>query len=112
MREAAVHGFQVDTDALADYARTAKHVADDLGELSRRELHGVRDLAADSFGKIGAVTGFSAALGDFGKALAHQIDAVGKNAGTLSHSVSRTAGDYHEEEQDAADKLIALLRDV
>lgn len=107
-----MHGFQVDPDALSGYARTAKHVADDLGALAGRELPGVHDLAADSFGKIGAVTGFSAALDDFGKALTHQVDAVGKNAGTLSHAVSKTAGDYRDEEQDAAARLIALLRDV
>jgi hypothetical protein len=112
MREAVVHGFQVDPDALAGYARTARHVADDLAALTKRELHGVHDLAADSFGKIGAVTGFSAALDQFGKALSHQVDAVGKHAGTLSHAVSRTAGDYQDEEQGAAAELIALLRDV
>lgn len=107
-----MHGFQVDPDALAGYARTAKHVADDLGSLARRDLDGVRELAGDSFGKIGAVTGFSAALGEFGTALAHQVDAVGKNAGTLSHAMSRTAGDYRDEDKDAAAKLIDLLRDV
>lgn len=111
-RETVVHGFQVDPDALAGYARTARHVADDLGALTRRELHGVHELAEDSFGKIGAVTGFAAALDAFGKALTHQVDAVGKNAGTLSHSMSRTAGDYRDEEQDAEDELISLLRDV
>jgi hypothetical protein len=107
-----VYGFQVDPDALTGYARAARHVADDLGTLSERNLGGVHDLAADSFGKIGAETGFSAALGDFGTALSHQVKSVGKNAGTLSHSVSKTAGDYQDEEQDAAAKLIALLRDV
>jgi hypothetical protein len=107
-----VHGFQVDPDALAGYVRTARRVADDLGTLTERDLGGVHDLAADSFGRIGAETGFAAALDGFGKALSHQVDSVGKNAGTLAHTVSRTAGDYQAEEQDAASKLIALLRDV
>lgn len=107
-----MHGFQVDPEALTGYARTARHVADDLGGLAKHELRGVHGLAADSFGKIGAETGFAAALDDFGKALSHQVASVGENAGTLSHAVSRTAGDYRDEEHDAADKLIALLRDV
>ena len=105
-------GFQVDPDALAGYVRTARHVADDLGALSRRELHGVRDLDEDSFGRIGAETGFAAALGSFGTALSHQVASVGTAAGALSHAVSRTVGDYRDEEQDSTANLIALLRDV
>ena len=105
-------GFQVDPDALAGYVRTARHVADDLGTLSKRELHGVRELAADSFGGIGAETGFAAALDAFGKALSHQVESVGTMAGALSHAVSKTVGDYRDEEQDSTSKLIALLRDV
>lgn len=107
-----MRGFQVDPDALAGYARTARHVADDLGALAGHELHGVHDLAADSFGRIGADTGFAAALDTFGKALTQQVKAVGTRAGTLAHAVSRTAGDYRDEEREATDKLVALLRDV
>lgn len=105
-------GFQVDPDALAGYVRTAKHVADDLGGLSTRELHGVRDLADDSFGKLGAETGFAKALDSFGGALRHQVAAVGTRADNLSRAVADTAGDYRDQERDSVSEILKLLRDV
>lgn len=110
-REAVVHGFQVDPDALAGYARAARHVADDLGGLSNRELDGVHDLAADSFGKIGDETGFGKALDEFGKALRHQVRTVGTSADALARGVSHTAAGYRDDEDHTASNLLSLLRD-
>jgi hypothetical protein len=107
-----VDGFQVDPDALAGYVRAARHVADDLGGLSNRELDGVRDLADDSFGKLGAETGFAKALDDFGGALRYQVKSVGTRADNLSRAVADTVRDYRDHERDNVSEIVALLRDV
>lgn len=104
-------GFLVDPEALSGYARTARHIADDLTDLAGKQLKGVRGLADDSFGKIGKETGFAAALDDFGAALQRQVRGVGRNADALAGRVSRTAGDYRDQEQDIASELLGLLRD-
>jgi hypothetical protein len=103
-------GFMVDPDALSGYVRTARHMADDLGTLSSQQLKGVRNLADDSFGKIGKETGFAEALDHFGAALQRQVKGVGTKADTLAGSVSRTARHYNEQEQDIAQDLLGLLR--
>ncbi|MFC4858029.1 transglycosylase SLT domain-containing protein [Actinophytocola glycyrrhizae] len=104
-------GFLVDPDALAGYARTTRDIADDLRGLSARQLRNVRGLAEDSFGGIGKETGFAAALDHFGAALQRQVRGVGDKADTLAASVSRTARDYRDEEQDIEQVLLGLLRD-
>jgi hypothetical protein len=103
-------GFMVDPDALSGYARAARHIADDLGSLSSHQLKGVRNLADDSFGKIGKETGFADALDHFGAALQRQVKGVGTKADTLAGSVSRTARHYDAQEQDIAQDLLGLLR--
>lgn len=104
-------GFIVDPDALSGYARTTRHIADDLRALSSHQLKNVRGLAEDSFGKIGKETGFGAALDHFGAALQRQVKGVGAKADRLATSVSRTARDYRDEEQDIEQVLLGLLRD-
>lgn len=104
-------GFMVDPDALSGYARTARRMSDELGELSTHQLKGVRNLADDSFGKIGKETGFADALDHFGAALQRQVRSVGTNADTLAGSVSRTARHYRDQEDDIAQDLLNLLRD-
>ncbi len=104
-------GFMVDPDALSGYARTARHLADDLTDLAGRQLKGVRGLADDSFGKIGKETGFAEALDHFGAALQRQVRGVGRNADALAGRVSRTAHDYRDQEQDIATELLGLIRD-
>lgn len=102
--------FIVDPDALSGYSRTARRIADDLTELSGRQLKGVRGLADDSFGKIGKETGFADALDHFGASLQRQVKGVGTNADGLARTVSRTAGEYRDQEQDIATDLLGLLR--
>jgi hypothetical protein len=104
-------GFVVDPDALSGYARTTRDIADDLRSLSRHQLDNVRGLAADSFGKIGKETGFADALDNFGAALQRQVRGVGARADNLAGSVSKTARDYRDEEQDIEQVLLGLLRD-
>lgn len=104
-------GFVVDPDALAGYARTSRNIADELRDLSSHQLKGVRGLADDSFGKIGKETGFAAALDHFGAALQRQVKGVGAKADALAGSVSKTARDYRDEEQDIEQVLLGLLRD-
>lgn len=103
-------GFQVDPDALSGYVTVTRRIADDLSDLSTRQLRGVRGLADDSFGRVGRETGFSEALEHFGAALQRQVRGVGDNAGTLAGSVSRTARHYQSQEQDIAEELMSLLR--
>ncbi|MFI7675636.1 transglycosylase SLT domain-containing protein [Actinophytocola sp. NPDC049390] len=104
-------GFAVDPDALSGYARATRHIADDLRDLSTHQLRNVRGLADDSFGRIGKESGFAAALDHFGAALQRQVKGVGARADTIAHSVSRTARDYREEEQDIQQVLLGLLGD-
>lgn len=112
VREAAVDGYQVDPDALAGYVRTTRHVADDLGGLSERALGGVLNLADDSFGKLGAETGFAKALDEFGGTLRHQVRAVGTRAGHLATGLADTVRDYEEQERDKVSEILGLLRTV
>jgi hypothetical protein len=104
-------GFIVDPDALSGYARTTRHIADDLRDLSSHQLRNVRGLAEDSFGKIGKETGFAAALDHFGAALQRQVKGVGARADRIATSVAGTARDYRGEEQDIEQVLLGLLRD-
>ena len=104
-------GLAVDPDALSGYARSTRHIADDLRELSTQQLRNVRGLADDSFGRIGKETGFAAALDHFGAALQRQVKGVGAKADKIAHTVSRTARDYRDEERDIEQVLLGLLRD-
>lgn len=104
-------GFAVDPDALSGYARSTRHIADDLRDLSTEQLRNVRGLAEDSFGRIGKETGFAAALDHFGAALQRQVRGVGAKADKIAHTVSKTARDYRDEEQDIEQVLLGLLRD-
>ena len=104
-------GFIVDPDALSGYARTTRHIADDLRDLSSHQLRNVRGLADDSFGKVGKETGFAAALDHFGAALQRQVKGVGARADKIAAGVAGTARDYRGEEQDIEQVLLGLLRD-
>lgn len=104
-------GFQVDPDALTDYAKRARTIADELATLRIKELHRVRSLAEDSFGRIGKETGFADALDRFGASLRREVRGVGRNADTLARSVARTARHYHDQDAEIVDDLLQLLRD-
>ena len=104
-------GFIVDPDALSGYARTTRHIADDLRDLSTHQLRNVRGLADDSFGRIGKETGFADALDHFGAALQRQVKGVGARADKIAASVAGSAKDYRGEEQDIEQVLLGLLRD-
>lgn len=104
-------GFQVDPDALTDYAKRARTIADELAALRTKELHGIRSLAEDGFGRIGRETGFAGALDRFGESLRREVRGVGRNADTLARSVARTARHYRDQEADIVDDLLQLLQD-
>ncbi len=104
-------GFLVDPDALRGYARGARTIADELGALRGEQLHTVRSVAGDSFGRIGKETGFAGALDSFGASLQRQVRGVAHNAAALAGSVSRTARHYRRQDADLADDLLQLLRD-
>jgi hypothetical protein len=102
-------GFQVDPDALSGYARNTRTIADELGSLRDKELHKVRSIADDSFGRIGKETGFADALNSFGQSLQRQVRGAARNADTIAGSVARTARHYHAQDADMADDLLQLL---
>ncbi|MGH3761103.1 transglycosylase SLT domain-containing protein [Actinophytocola sp.] len=103
-------GFRVDPDALAGYAKSARTIADELAALRAKELHKVRSVADDSFGRIGKETGFADALNSFGQSLQRQVRGAGRKADTLAASVTKTARHYREQDADIADELLALLQ--
>lgn len=103
-------GFMVDPDALSGYARGARTIGDELGDLRAKELHKVRSIADDSFGKIGKETGFADALNSYGQSLQRQVKGIHHNVDTLAASVSKTAKHYRDQDDDIADDLLQLLQ--
>jgi hypothetical protein len=104
-------GFRVDPDALSGYAKSARTIADELAALRTKELHKVRSIADDSFGRIGKETGFADALDRYGESLQRQVRGAHRNADTLAASVAKTARHYHQQEADIADDLLQLVAD-
>ncbi|WP_447003197.1 type VII secretion target [Saccharothrix isguenensis] len=95
-------GFSVDVGVLRDYARRTRDTADDLTALGRRHVREVREIAEDSFGRIGRQSGFADALDDFGAALRKQVKGVARNSDTLATSAARSARAYQEQDDDTA----------
>ncbi|MEU5694619.1 transglycosylase SLT domain-containing protein [Actinosynnema sp. NPDC020468] len=98
-------GFQVDTDVLRDYARRTRAGADDLTALGRGHVREVREIADDSFGRIGRESGFAEALDGFGAALRRQVKAVAHGTDVLATSATRSERAYREQEHDLARTL-------
>ncbi|MCE6994819.1 transglycosylase SLT domain-containing protein [Saccharothrix sp. S26] len=98
-------GFSVDVGVLRDYARRTRDSADDLTALGRRHVREVREIADDSFGRIGKQSGFAEALDNFGAALRKQVKAVARNTDALATSASRSARAYREQDDDVARSL-------
>jgi hypothetical protein len=95
-------GFSVDMGVLRDYARRTQDTADDLTALGRRHVREVREIAEDSFGRIGKQSGFADALDNFGAALRKQVKAVARNTDALATSAARSARSYQDQEEDIA----------
>ncbi len=102
-------GFSVTTGELTGYVHKTRQLADELHRLATHQIHSVRTIADDSFGKIGKETGFATALDHFADALQRQASGVAKNADTLSDTVAKTARDYQHDDQQIADELLDLL---
>jgi hypothetical protein len=102
-------GFSVVTEELTDYVRGTRRLADELDRLATNQIHSVRTIADDSFGRIGKETGFATALDHFADALQRQASGVAQNADRLSDAVAKTARDYRHDDQQLADELLDLL---
>jgi hypothetical protein len=98
-------GFSVDVGLLRDYARRTRNSADDLTALGRRHVREVREIAEDSFGRVGKQSGFADALDNFGAALRKQVKAVAHNTDALATSAGRSARAYKDQEDDIAGSL-------
>ncbi|QFZ22114.1 type VII secretion target [Saccharothrix syringae] len=98
-------GFSVGVGVLRDYARRTRNSADDLTALGRGHVRDVREIADDSFGRIGRQSGFAEALDNFGAALRKQVKGVAHNTEALATSASRSARAYQEQDDDNARAL-------
>jgi hypothetical protein len=95
-------GFAVDTDLLGTYVRQARGVADGMDTIGTRHLRRIREIADDSFGKIGKESGFAAALDHFAAALHRQVRGVGNNADRLADATARTQRSYRDRDEENA----------
>lgn len=95
-------GFSVDVGVLRDYARRTRNGADELTALGRGHVREIREIADDSFGRIGRQSGFAEALDNFGAALRKQVKAVAHNTDALAASASRSARAYRDQDDDNA----------
>ncbi|MFI9818732.1 type VII secretion target [Saccharothrix variisporea] len=98
-------GFSVDLDVLRGFARRTRGTADDLTAAGRRHVREVREVAEDSFGRIGEESGFADALDGFGAALRRQVKAVAHNTDRLADSAARAARAYRDHDDDIARSL-------
>jgi hypothetical protein len=98
-------GFAVSPAALDRYVRQGRDIADDLASIGTRHVRQVREIAGDSFGRIGEESGFASALKTFGAALHRQVDGAGRNADRLARSTERLARAYRAQDDAIADDL-------
>ncbi|XVV01507.1 type VII secretion target [Actinosynnema sp. CA-248983] len=98
-------GFSVDLDVLREFTRRTRRTADDLTAVGRRHVREVREIADDSFGRIGRQSGFADALDGFASALRKQVKAVAHNTDRLADSAARAARSYRDQDDDTARSL-------
>ncbi|MCR3750483.1 transglycosylase SLT domain-containing protein [Lentzea californiensis] len=96
-------GFTADPAVLDRYVRQGRDIADDLASIGTRHVRQVREIAGDSFGRIGKETGFASALETFGAALHRQVNGAGRNADRLARSTGRMARAYRAQDDAIAD---------
>ncbi|MFJ9780019.1 transglycosylase SLT domain-containing protein [Amycolatopsis sp. NPDC101161] len=96
--------LRVDDTVLHSYVSRTRHVADTLGTATG-QLRDVREIARDSFGKIGEETGFADALAGFGLALQRQVKGVGAHADGLASAAGKAAKSYRDHETATAAAL-------
>ncbi|MEU7787340.1 transglycosylase SLT domain-containing protein [Amycolatopsis sp. NPDC049159] len=96
--------LKVDDAVLHGYVRRTRHVADALGGATG-QLRDVRDIAEDSFGRIGKESGFAGALAGFGLALQRQVKGVGTHADGLATAAQKAARTYRDHETATAAAL-------
>jgi len=96
--------LRVDDAVLHAYVHRTRHVADALGTATG-QLRDVREIARDSFGKIGEESGFADALAGFGLALQRQVKGVGAHAEGLASAAGKAAKSYRDHETATAAAL-------
>ncbi|MDT7805763.1 MAG: hypothetical protein QOI78_9196, partial [Actinomycetota bacterium] len=96
--------LRVDDAVLHAYIKRTHGVADALGGAAGH-LGDVRDIAGDSFGKIGKESGFADALAGFGLALQKQVKGVGTHATGLATAAQKAARSYRDHETATAAAL-------
>jgi hypothetical protein len=102
-------GFAVDTAVLDAYVKRTRAVADGLTSIGTTQVRRIREIADDSFGKIGKETGFASALDGFAVSLRRQVTGVGGNADKLAGSTAKAARTYRRQDEQIADSLDGAL---
>lgn len=98
-------GFQADPAQFRTYATKVDEVAAELKQIGAKTVHKVTGIAKDSFGKVGAETGFADALGDFSRSLEKQLSTTAGNARTLV-AQTRKAGNHYEDHDEHARRTL------
>jgi hypothetical protein len=96
--------LRVDDAVLHAYVKRTRGVAGALGGAAG-QLRDVREIAGDSFGRIGKESGFADALADFGLALQKQVKGVGTHAEGLASAAQKAAKSYRDHETATATAL-------
>lgn len=102
-------GFQISDSQTRGYVHATREIAERLNRLARREIAPIRELADDSFGKIGKETGFAAALDHYAAALSFQLKGIADNADKLGDGMARMARAYRDDDEARAGEFAALL---
>jgi hypothetical protein len=102
-------GYKVDVEQLHAYTRKIDHVVAELRHVGTRTVHTVTGIAKDSFGKVGAETGFADALGDFSRSLEKQVKTTADNARALGAITTKAASAYQGHEESASAGIKSVL---
>ncbi|MFI6029932.1 transglycosylase SLT domain-containing protein [Amycolatopsis magusensis] len=98
-------GYTVDPELVAGYVKRTRRLSDELATTGKEHLRGVREIADDSFGRIGKESGFAAALDGFSAALHRQVRGISAGADALADRTAEAAKAYRDQEDDTARRL-------
>ena len=98
-------GYTVDPELVAGYVKRTRRLSDELATVGKEHLRGVREIADDSFGRIGKESGFATALDGFSAALHKQVRGISAGANALADRTAKAAKAYRDTEDDTARQL-------
>ncbi|WP_236790968.1 transglycosylase SLT domain-containing protein [Amycolatopsis sp. GM8] len=99
------NGFKADPEQFRGYAKKADDVAAKLREIGTRTVRKVTGIAKDSFGQVGAETGFADALGDFSRSLEAQVKTTATGARNLGELTTKAGHSYQAQDDTAMHEI-------